>query len=88
MLSQFLLKARSLFRALWSFASLGDAPLATYLERIETCTGNFGQLPKCGQLKATDNGLYCSACGCPPSPLSDVRTKTRMIDLKCPLDKW
>ncbi len=78
----------SLFRAIWSFIWLGDAPLGDYLIRIEACTGNFGQFPKCEQLQATDNGLYCSACGCPPSSLSDVRTKARMIDLKCPLDKW
>jgi hypothetical protein len=88
MLQQFLLKARSFVRALWSFLTLGDAPLATYLERIETCTGSFGQFAKCEQLTATDTGLFCSACGCSPSPLSDVRTKARMIDLKCPMDKW
>jgi hypothetical protein len=31
MLQQFVLKARSFLRALWSFLTLGDAPLATYL---------------------------------------------------------
>jgi hypothetical protein len=88
MLPRFVLKARSFLRAVWSFLALGDAPLMTYLERIETCTGNFGQFAKCEQLQATDTGLFCGACGCPRSPLSDVRTKARMIDLKCPLDKW
>lgn len=87
-LLQSLKKLRSFVRAVWSFIALGDAPLSTYLERIETCTGTPGIVPKCDQLKATDTGLFCGACGCPPSPLSDVRTKTRMLDIKCPLDKW
>lgn len=81
-------KLNSFVRAVWSFLTLGDAPLALYLERIETCLGEPGIVKPCDQLTATDTGVFCGACGCPPSLLSDVRTKARMIDLKCPLDKW
>ena len=81
-------KLRSFLRAVWSFIVLGDAPLATYLERIETCMGEPSIVKPCDQLRATDTGLFCGACGCPQSPLSDVRTKARMLDIKCPLDKW
>jgi hypothetical protein len=35
-----------------------------------------------------ERGIYCLACRCPQWPMSDLRTKWRMLDIKCPLNKW
>lgn len=74
-------KARSFLRAVWSFARYGDAPLVVYVGRRDTCR-------ECRYLDATPTGIYCGLCDCPRWTLSDLRTKWRMRDLKCPLDKW
>jgi hypothetical protein len=33
-------------------------------------------------------GVYCGACGCPHWFLSDLRSRNRLLSVKCPLDKW
>lgn len=76
-----LLKIRSFLRAVWSFAWRGDAPMGVYNAREAACYG-------CERIVVTGHGMFCGACGCLPSPVSDLRTKWRMPGLRCPLDKW
>lgn len=80
-------KLRSFLRAVFSFFAAGDAPLGLYFERQALCIGSEFA-PKCNEAKGTETGLFCAACGCPPSPISDLRTKWRMVDAACPLGKW
>ena len=68
-------------RAFWSLARFGDAPLTTYQKRRKACLA-------CPKMHAAATGLFCGACGCMKWPLSDLRTKWRLRDLKCPLDEW
>ena len=74
-------KLITLSRALLSIFRYGDAPLKTYRRRQDACG-------PCEQYKTTLTGLFCGACGCPRSPVSDLRTKWRLLDLECPLGKW
>jgi hypothetical protein len=76
-----LAKAKSFLRAAWSFIRYGDVPLWKYTEREEACW-------KCPELKPTATGVFCGKCGCPKWAVSDLRTKWRMRDVKCPLGKW
>jgi hypothetical protein len=75
------LKAKSFIFALWSFLRWGDAPLHQVLDREAVCL-------KCPEVEFTDTSEFCKACGCPRSAVSDLRTKRRMRDAKCPLGKW
>jgi hypothetical protein len=77
----FLKNAKSFLRAVWSFVRYGDVPLWQGAEREETCLA-------CPELKLTQTGMFCKKCRCPHWPLSDLRTKWRMRDVGCPLDKW
>jgi len=74
-------KTRSFVRAVLSFLRHGDIPLIEHDRRQEICLN-------CDRLAPTWTGVFCSACGCPPSPISDLRTKWRMRKLRCPLGKW
>ena len=74
-------KARTFLRAVWSFARWGDAPLIEHDERQKECL-------KCEHLEVTATGVFCGKCGCAKWAISDLRTKWRMRDLKCPIDKW
>jgi len=74
-------KVESFLRALWSFARHGDALLVEHDRRQAICLG-------CEHLRLMSNGVFCNACECPPWAVSDLRTKWRMRDLKCPKDKW
>jgi hypothetical protein len=76
-----LVKAKSLLLAIWSFLRWGDAPIAEHDQRATTCY-------LCEQLIITPQGIFCSACNCPRWPLSDLRTKWRLRDLRCPRNKW
>jgi hypothetical protein len=75
------LKIWSLLRAIWSFYRWGDVPIVKYDQRQLVCL-------RCEYVQVVKHGIFCRACGCPPSALSDMRTKWRMRDLKCPLGKW
>lgn len=74
-------KVSSLARALWSFARWGDVPLIRYETRRVTCE-------QCPQLRITSTGYFCGACACPQWAGSDLRSKWRMADLKCPQGRW
>lgn len=78
---QLIRKARSLVRAVWSFLRRGDVDLQTYGRRETTCY-------QCEQMQCTATGIYCGACGCPQWAVSDLRTKWRMVTIRCPLNKW
>lgn len=77
----YLRKALSFLRAVWSFVRWGDAPLVLTLEREKACM-------TCPEMYTTDTNEFCKACGCPESAVSDLRTKRRMRNIKCPLGKW
>lgn len=74
-------KARSFLRAVWSFIRWGDVPLITHDRRQLICL-------RCEHIRPTKTGVFCWKCGCPPWAISDLRTKWRMRDIKCPLGKW
>lgn len=74
-------KAQSLARALWSFARWGDVRLSEYNQRSVACA-------TCPQFQVVQTGYFCSACGCPRWAGSDLRSKWRMADVRCPLGKW
>jgi len=74
-------KALSLARAIFSLARYGEVTPITYELRRAECLD-------CDQKTETDRGVFCAACGCPQWFMSDLRTKTRLIDVKCPLNKW
>jgi hypothetical protein len=74
-------KALSFLRAIWSFVRWGDVPLARHDRRQAICLG-------CEHLEPTANGVFCQECRCPHWAVSDLRTKWRMSDLRCPLGKW
>jgi len=76
-----LLKVRSFLRAIWSFWRLGDVPIEQYKQRQAACI-------TCPYLETTRTGRFCRKCGCPRSALSDLRTKWRMTDIKCPIGRW
>jgi hypothetical protein len=73
-------KVRSFLRALWSLFWLGEVTLQTYQWRKAECLD-------CSEHVETERGAYCQACECPQWFMSDLRTKWRLLDLKCPLDK-
>lgn len=74
-------KVKSFLRAVWSFVRYGDAPLIEHDRRQKICLG-------CDRLDVTETGVFCQECRCLHWPVSDLRTKWRMRDLRCPLDKW
>jgi hypothetical protein len=74
-------KAVNFLRAVWSFVRRGDAPLALHDRRQTICLC-------CEHLRPTKAGVFCIQCRCPHWPVSDLRTKWRMRDVKCPLNKW
>lgn len=74
-------KAKSLVLAIWSFLRWGDVTVSEYQKRQTVCHD-------CARFLVSQRGMFCDACGCLPSPVSDLRTKWRLPDLKCPLDKW
>lgn len=73
-------KAWSLARALLSLRH-GDVKLSVQRARMSVCES-------CPHIQRTTRGIFCAACGCPETMLSDLRTKTRMRFAACPLDKW
>lgn len=74
-------KARSFLRAVWSLARYGEVTLKTYTLRKAECLD-------CDRHIETERGIYCGECGCPQWFVSDLRSKWRMRDLRCPLKKW
>jgi hypothetical protein len=74
-------RAASFFWAVWSFIKYGDAPIKEHDRRQRICLG-------CERLDVTATGVFCQECRCPHWPMSDLRTKWRMRDLRCPLNKW
>lgn len=74
-------KAVSLLRAIYSLIRYGETTVRTQVLRKGECF-------ECEHIIARERGLYCGACGCPEWFMSDLRTKWRMLDIKCPLDKW
>jgi hypothetical protein len=77
----FVRKARSFVRAMWSFIRWGDAPIGTHDDRMRACLS-------CPKMDFSRAGIFCASCGCPRWPLSDLRTKWRMRDARCPLNQW
>ena len=77
----FLKKVKSLFFALWSLFWYGTVEAGIYKRRAVECF-------VCPALVEKQYRLYCGACGCPEWWLSDLRKKWRMLELKCPQDKW
>jgi hypothetical protein len=73
-------KARSLLRAISSLRH-GDVTLKTYTLRKAECL-------ECDQHIEKERGIFCLACRCPQWFFSDLRTKWRILKIKCPLDKW
>jgi hypothetical protein len=76
-----LLKAKSFILAVWSFVRWGDAPIELYEDRKRICE-------ECPELVPTPTGKFCGKCECPRWPISDLRSKWRMLDLRCPLNNW
>jgi hypothetical protein len=74
-------KIKSLARAIRSFAKYGDVALNVHDHRMMICMD-------CPYRRFTANGIFCGACGCLPSPLSDLRTKCRLPDADCPEGNW
>jgi hypothetical protein len=74
-------KAHSFYRAIYSLAHHGDVTLRTYTLRKRECY-------ECEHIIARQRNLYCGKCGCPEWFISDLRTKWRMLDIRCPLNKW
>lgn len=74
-------KALSFLRAVYSFIRYGDVPLLEHDRRQQICMG-------CEWLDVVASGVFCQACDCPNWTVSDMRTKWRMRELKCPLGKW
>lgn len=74
-------KAKSFIRAMWSFLRYGDAPIEVHDQRQFHCL-------RCDEFDVVPTGMFCEACHCPRWPLSDMRSKWRMRDVKCPQGKW
>lgn len=74
-------KVRSFLRAIYSLFRHGETTLSTYELRRAECMDCSARIPK-------PRGVYCGACGCPQWFMSDLRTKWRMLAVKCPLGKW
>lgn len=72
---------KSFARAVWSFIRWGDAPLDLHDKRVVICH-------RCPEMRVARAGVFCAACKCPRWAGSDLRTKWRMRDIKCPLNKW
>lgn len=77
----YLTRAKSFLLAVWSFVRWGDVPLIEHDRRQKICLG-------CDRLEVTKTGVFCQECRCLHWAISDLRTKWRMRNLKCPLDKW
>ena len=77
----FLRKVKSLWNALWSLFWYGTVDADTREMRQNECA-------KCTVRIQTSKGDFCGACGCPQWWLSRLELKTRMLELRCPLDKW
>lgn len=76
-----MLRIIKFIRVLWSFFVYGDVKLNVYNARLTRCGG-------CPQIRVTKRGLFCDACGCPETSLSDLRTKARMRLSACPKEQW
>jgi hypothetical protein len=74
-------KVYTFYRAIYSLIRYGDVTLRTYTQRRAECF-------ECERIIAKERNLYCGACECPQWFMSDLRTKWRMLDVKCPLEKW
>ena len=74
-------KAQSFIRALSSLIRYGEVTVKTYTLRQAECMD-------CEHIVSKERGLYCGACGCPEWFMSDLRTKWRMLGVKCPLNRW
>jgi len=79
-------KARSFARAIWSFIRYGDISIKEHDRRMLIC--NDCEHVIYAPITQSPTNQFCGACECPRSPLSDLRTKCRMRDAKCPIDKW
>ena len=77
----YLKKVWSFLRAVWSFFRWGDVPLIEHDRRQAICCC-------CERIDVKPAGVFCLECECPRWPISDLRTKWRMLDIKCPLEKW
>jgi len=77
----YLKKVRSFARAIWSLIQHGDAPVIEHDRRQMIC------LP-CEYMSLKVSGVFCGKCDCPEWPVSDLRTKWRLRNLKCPVGKW
>jgi hypothetical protein len=80
-------KVQSFFWAVTSFIKHGDAPIREHDRRLLICVSceyveYWPPEPK------TATNIFCTACDCPRSALSDQRTKARMRDAVCPKGKW
>ncbi len=74
-------KVKSLCAALWSWFWYGTVRADVREMRLNECA-------KCDARIVKPKANYCGACGCPQWWLSRLEVKTRMLELKCPLDKW
>jgi hypothetical protein len=74
-------KVKSFLRAVWSFARWGDISIIEHDRRQVICHA-------CDAMRVVKTGIFCRACHCQPTAISDLRTKWRMRDLKCPKGQW
>ena len=74
-------KAPSFWRAVWSLIWQGEVSLRTYQLRKAECLD-------CDRHIETERGIYCGECRCPDWFMSGLRTKWRMLDVRCPLNRW
>lgn len=77
----FLKKAESLAVALRSLFQHGRVRADVYELRLAICAD-------CDKRVIAKRRSYCVECGCPQWYLSRLEVKARMLEIKCPLDKW
>jgi hypothetical protein len=75
------LRVISFIRAMWWLVRFGES--ATHIQR-----GRQAICQACPSIIETRTGYHCSECGCPQWFGSDIRTKTRIGRLRCPIGKW
>lgn len=70
--------------------NLGESRLAICLafEYRKSFLSNKLELIPCPELERDGDKLYCHACDCPKTKLSELHNKTKYRHLECPLDKW
>jgi hypothetical protein len=81
LLLRFWRKVKSLALALWSLFWYGTVTADVREMRLSECG-------RCDARIKKPKANYCGACGCPQWYLSRLEVKTRMFEIKCPLDKW